>query len=69
MTDSQHLHRDVARLTAALDAAVTALGGPETQAMCRRLGAAAQELRAGTLAGGRAAFAAEIGALDPRELE
>jgi len=69
LTDSQHLNRDLTRLTAALDAAVTALGGPGTHALCRRLGAAAQELRAGTLAGGRAAFAAEIAALDHRELE
>jgi len=67
--DLQHLHRDIARLTTALSAAVTALGGAEANELCRRLGRAAQELRAGTLAGGRAAFGAQIAALDSDGLE
>ena len=69
MSDLQHLRRDIARLTAALDAAVTKLGGPETHVLCRQLGLAAQELRAGTLAGGRAGFRASIAALDHDGLE
>lgn len=69
MPDLQHLHRDIARLTTALGAAVTALGGAEADELCRRLGLAAQELRAGTLAGGRAAFGAQIAALDCDGLE
>jgi phosphoenolpyruvate carboxylase len=69
MSDLQHLRRDIARLTAALDAAVTKLGGAETQVLCRQLGLAAQELRAGTLAGGRAAFGAAIAALEQDGLE
>jgi phosphoenolpyruvate carboxylase len=67
--DLQHLHRDMARLTTALDTAVTTLGGPDTRELCRRLGRAAQELRAGTLAGGRAAFGAQVAALDADGLE
>jgi phosphoenolpyruvate carboxylase len=69
MSDLQHLRRDIARLTAALDAAVTKLGGAETHVLCRQLGLAAQELRAGTLAGGRAAFGAAISKLDQDGLE
>jgi phosphoenolpyruvate carboxylase len=69
MHDSQHLHHDIARLTAALDAAITTLGGASSHALCQRIGAAAQELRAGTLRGGRAAFTNEIAALDHDELE
>ena len=69
MSDPQHLHRDIARLTTALGAAVTALGGPDAYELCRRLGLAAHELRAGTLAGGRAAFAAQIASLDAEGLE
>jgi phosphoenolpyruvate carboxylase len=67
--ESQPLHRDIARLTSALGAAVTALGGPDTYELCRRLGHAAEELRAGTLAGGRAAFRAAIAGLDTGGLE
>jgi len=67
--ESKLLHRDFARLTTALDAAVTTLGGPEAEALCRRLGGAAQQLRDGTLEGGRAAFGAAIGALPPGQLE
>jgi len=69
MSDLQHLRRDIARLTTALDAAVTKLGGAETHVLCRQLGLAAQELRAGTLAGGRAAFGAAIAKLDHDGLE
>src|SRR3982751_895833 len=69
MSDLQHLRRDIARLTAALDAAITRLGGADTQVLCRQLLLAAQELRAGTLAGGRAAFGAAIGKLDHSGLE
>jgi phosphoenolpyruvate carboxylase len=67
--DSPQLHRDIARLTEALAAAVAALGGPSTEALCRRLGVAAQQLRAGELPGGRAAFAAAIAALPADDLE
>jgi len=69
MSDLQHLRRDIARLTTALEAAVTKLGGPEAHVLCRQLGLAAQELRAGTLAGGREAFGAAIGKLDHGGLE
>src|SRR6185295_2495244 len=69
MSDLQHLRRDIARLTAALDAAVTKLGGAETHVLCRQLGLAAQELRAGTLAGGRAGFGVAISRLDHDGLE
>jgi phosphoenolpyruvate carboxylase len=69
MPDLPPLHRDIARLTTALGGAVTALGGPDTYELCRRLGLAAKELRAGMLAGGRAAFGAEIARLDPDDLE
>ena len=69
MPDSPHLHRDIARLTAALAAAVAAVGGSETEALCQRIGAAAQQLRAGALAGGRSAFAAAIAALPADGLE
>ncbi|HEU4733787.1 MAG TPA: phosphoenolpyruvate carboxylase [Kofleriaceae bacterium] len=69
MPDLTNLHRDIARLTSALGAAVTTLGGADTEALCRRLGAAAQELRSGTLAGGRASFRAEIARLDLDSLE
>lgn len=67
--DQPHLHRDIARLTTALGAAVTALGGPDTYELCRRLGRAAEALRGGTLAGGRAAFSAAIARLGPEDLE
>lgn len=69
MPDPQHLHRDISRLTTALDGAVTALGGAETRELCRRIGGAARALRAGALSGGRAAFRAEIAALDSDGLE
>ncbi len=68
MPDSK-LHRDIARLTSALGRAVAALGGAETEALCRRLGLATQELRAGTLPGGRAAFGAAIAELSADDLE
>jgi phosphoenolpyruvate carboxylase len=67
--DLPYLYRDIARLTAALSATVTTLGGADTEALCRRLGAAAQDLRSGTLAGGRPAFGAEIARLDLDNLE
>jgi len=63
------LHRDIARLTSALGTAVAALGGAETEALCRRLGVDAQALRAGTLPGGRAAFGEAIAALPADGLE
>ncbi len=69
VSNLQHLHRDIDRLTTALGAAVTALGGLDAYGLCQRLGNAAHELRAGTLAGGRAAFAAQIAALDAEGLE
>jgi len=68
MPDSK-LHADIARLTHALGAAVATLGGPETEALCRRLGGDAQQLRAGTLPGGRAAFGAAIAELPADGLE
>jgi phosphoenolpyruvate carboxylase len=67
--ESHQLHHDIARLTGALAAAVKALGGAHTYELCQRLGVAAQQLRAGSLAGGRAAFGAQIGELGPDDLE
>jgi phosphoenolpyruvate carboxylase len=69
MPESQNLHRDIARLTAALDAAIADLGGADTDERCRRIGLAAQQLRAGALPGGRAAFSRAIGELDGDGLE
>lgn len=69
MPDSQHLHDDIARLATALAAAVTTLGGSHTHQLYERLGVAAQRLRAGTLAGGRAAFGAQIAELGAHDLE
>jgi phosphoenolpyruvate carboxylase len=67
--DSPHLHRDIARLTEALAAAVAAVSGSDTEAQCQRIGAAAQQLRAGALPGGRSAFAALIAELPADGLE
>jgi phosphoenolpyruvate carboxylase len=67
--ESQQLHHDIARLTSALAAAIETLGGSHTYELCQRLGVAAQQLRAGTLAGGRAAFGAQISGLVPDDLE
>ncbi|HEX3758513.1 MAG TPA: phosphoenolpyruvate carboxylase [Kofleriaceae bacterium] len=64
---SSLLHRDVTRLTEALAASVTQLGGEAANAMCQRLGLAAGELRRGTLT--RAAFRAQIAELDEPALE
>jgi phosphoenolpyruvate carboxylase len=69
VSESQQLRQDVTRLTAALGAAVTALGGPEAHALTVRFGLAAQQLRAGALAGGRTAFGAQIAALGAQDLE
>lgn len=69
MPESQHLHHDIERLTAALDTAITVLGGADTMARCHRIGLAAQDLRSGALPGGRAAFSAAIGELDADALE
>jgi phosphoenolpyruvate carboxylase len=65
----EQLRRDIARLTAALDAAVTALGGADTAELCQRLARSAQQLRAGTHPGGRAAFGAAIAELPAEQLE
>jgi phosphoenolpyruvate carboxylase len=61
--------RDVARLSAALHAAVRTLGGQPLLATSTELAALADMLRAGTLAGGRHAFAERIAALPDAELE
>src|SRR5262249_44829683 len=45
------------------------LGGDDAYDLCRRIGLAARELRDGTLAGGRDAFAAQIRTLTDDELE
>ena len=68
MPESQHLHHDITRLTSALGAAVRTLGGSHTYQVCQRLGIAAQQLRAGALARGRTAFAAQIAELAPDDL-
>ncbi|MGE3455380.1 MAG: phosphoenolpyruvate carboxylase [Kofleriaceae bacterium] len=59
----------MARLTAALDAAVAHVGGDRSRRLCRRVGDAAHALRSQALAGGRQAFATLIGSLDDTELE
>ena len=69
MSDLAQLHRDITRLITALDTAVTELADPATRELCQRVGLAAQQLRAGSFAGGRAAFAAQIAVLDAEELE
>ena len=69
MTDHVQLDRDITRLTEVLWSAVTTLGGAAARELCRRLGESATELRAGQLAGGRRAFAEEIGTLTDTELE
>jgi len=67
--DAPELDRDLARLGEALEVAVRTLGGDDADQLCRRLAVAAQELRAGTFPGGRAAFGGEIARLDEDGLE
>jgi phosphoenolpyruvate carboxylase len=69
VSESSQLRQDISRFGAALGAAVTELGGPDAHALCERLGLAAQQLRAGELAGGRAAFGAQIAELGAQDLE
>src|SRR5687768_13153366 len=69
MHDPAPINRDIARLSSALWAAVTALGGRPAFELCEELGAAATELRRGQLAGGRRAFAERIAQLDDDALE
>ena len=69
MHDPALLDRELHRLTSALTAAVTTLGGPEASELCTALGAEARALRQGTLEGGRRAFAARIAALSEDQLE
>jgi phosphoenolpyruvate carboxylase len=64
---SSLLHRDITRLTEALAAAVTQLGGDAAHAVCQRLGGAARQLRSGALT--RAAFRAQIAELGEPALE
>ncbi len=63
------LQSDIARLGDALWKSVATLSGASNAELCRGLGAAAAQLRAGELAGGRTAFAASVAALDESELE
>jgi phosphoenolpyruvate carboxylase len=63
------LRADIGRLSEALSQAVAQVGGVASEALCRRFADEARALRDGTLAGGRAAFAAAIGALAADDLE
>jgi phosphoenolpyruvate carboxylase len=67
--DPTLLDHDILRLSSALWSAVKSLGGPGSLDRCRALGAAAMELRSGDLAGGRRAFAEQVGALSEDDLE
>ncbi|MBS1120168.1 MAG: Phosphoenolpyruvate carboxylase [Deltaproteobacteria bacterium] len=69
VNDPNLLERDIERLSGALWSAVTTLGGDEVVARCTRLGSLAHQLREGSLAGGRRAFAEEIAAQSDDALE
>ena len=69
MHDPAQVDRDIERLSGALWSAVTTLGGADSLALCRELGASATALRRGELEGGRRAFADQIAELSDDSLE
>ncbi len=63
------LDTDLDQLSSALWAAVSTLGGDDAVETCRTIESEARSLRAGTLAGGRSAFAQRIANLSEDQLE